>query len=89
MSLQDSTALERAAPVLHRAGSRGGAIEVDVPWEALSEEVFEGKVVILKGAFDAAEMLRFREAVRAWSRATPEFPKGVSASRSPRSTTTV
>lgn len=59
----------------------GGRVGLPVSDTDLAKQVDDGEIVILRGAYDAAEFLGLRTAILDWSRSVPEYPKGISASR--------
>jgi hypothetical protein len=72
-----------AAPLLVAAHQAAGAIAADLDDAALIEALGGGRVVILKGAFAAEEMIALREAAARWAREEPEFPDGRSPDETP------
>jgi hypothetical protein len=63
------------------AGMRDGRIALPIPDDEVAREVEGEGAFIFRGVFGAEEIGDLRSAVASWSRDTPEFPKGVSASR--------
>jgi hypothetical protein len=74
---------ELAAPELIQASFKENRVQPERPFSYVREKVMEGRIVILKGAFDADLMLRFRRALIEWSRTYPPYPEGKPPSSTP------
>lgn len=62
---------------------RDGAICADASMVELRNRLLDGRIIILKGAFEPEPMIDFRCALRRWSANTPQYPHGKSMSLAP------
>jgi hypothetical protein len=72
-----------ARPVIVGASTRDGRITPEVPAREVGRIVAGGRVVVIKGAFEARAMLEYRDALLRWAAETPPFPHGQSPSAFP------
>lgn len=81
--MNEETADQTAAPVLVRCSGKDGKIACEKSAAGIGALVAEGRVVILKGAFEAELMREYRDALMRWSKETEMFPHGKSPSAFP------
>lgn len=60
-----------------------GQVVAEVSYEEIARIISEGRIVILKGVFDADRVLDFRASVARWAQRTPPYPHGVSPTTTP------
>lgn len=75
--------LESALPIVVADFMKDGKI---ISYNALDEiinQVFEGHIVIIKGAFSSEMLLNFRQHLVSWWKNNPSFPHGKSPSSAP------
>ena len=75
--------LSAISPVLLKSSWRDGKIVSEASYEEIAGLLSEGKIVILKGAFEPGIMLEYRAALMRWTRDNATFPHGTSPSAFP------
>lgn len=78
-----SNNLELIAPELIPARFQDRKVQPEKPFSYVRARVMEGRIVILKRAFDADLMRELRSALVAWSRIHPQYPQGKSPNSTP------
>ena len=74
---------DSVAPELVQARFEDRRVQLDIPFSHIRDSVMEGRVVILKNAFDPELMLQFRRALIDWAKTNPPYRQGKSPSSTP------
>lgn len=72
-----------APPVLVKSSLKDGKIALHTPTKEVAGQVFEGRIVIIKDAFEPEMLLNFRRELVNWSKSNQPFPHGKSPSTEP------
>jgi hypothetical protein len=67
-------------PVVLHGKIRQAGVDAGISRREMAGLIEAGSVVVLRGLFDAAALLRLRSAVLDWARRTPPYPHGPTAS---------
>ncbi len=60
-----------------------GKIALHTSFSDVADQVFEGRIVIIKGVFEPETLLSFRRQLVEWWKSNPPFPHGKSPSTAP------
>lgn len=74
---------ESALPVIVEGFLKDGKIASHTSFSDIAAQVFEGRIVVIKGVFEPEMLLDFRRQLVSWWKSNPPFPHGKSPNTAP------